>query len=129
MNTKTVVMCIVYTANLNSNNVNIVSSQENNLVLPHLDLSSLNPKKQDISLNNLIRVLFEKSVNLNFSWTKPKFLNVELIHDEESNTIITGIYYAIYIPENTQLINNSYWIDIKPYVPYYEILRKLVCML
>lgn len=129
MTTKTTIVCLIYSATLNSDVINVISKEENSLSLPQIDVSDLNPKKHDISLDTIIKILFNKSVNLNFSWAKPKLLNIELIYDEENDTTTTAIYYGIYIPNNVQLNDRCYWIDIKPYIGHYETLRKLVCML
>lgn len=128
MNTKTIVLCIVYAAELDNERIMLVSSNKESLSLPQIDISSLNPKKHNLNFQSIIKLIFEKYVNLSFDWTKPKLLNIELTHEEESNTLITGIYYAIYIPSST-LLSNATFIDIKPYVSQYETLRKLICML
>lgn len=129
MTTKTIIICIIYSADLNNDIINIISKDKDSLLLPQIDVSDLNPKKHDINLDTIVKILFNKTVNLNFSWAKPKLLNMELVYNEENDTTTTAIYYGIYVPNNVQLINNSYWVDIKPYVGHYETLRKLVCML
>lgn len=126
MNTKTIIICLIYT--ISNNTIKMVSSNEDSMMLPQIDISTLNSKKHHIELNNIVKVIFEKSVRLNFTWTKPKLINIELINEEENNTVTTTIYYGIYVPDNTLLIN-SFWIDIQPYIGHYETLRKLVCML
>lgn len=128
MNNKTVIICIIYSVQLNDESIVLVSSDKESLVLPQIDISSLNPKKHNINLQSIIKSIFEKYINLNFDWTKPKLLNIELSYEEESNTSTTVIYYGIYIPNNT-LLNNSHWIDVKPYIGHYDTLRKLICML
>jgi len=128
MNSKTIIIGILYTASISNDSVNIVSHDKNSLSFPQIDVSTMNPKKYNLTLNSILKLLFEKSVNISFEWSKPKLLNIELSYDEESNTLITAIYYGIFIPNNASL-TNSYWIDIKPYVAHYDTLRKLVCML
>jgi hypothetical protein len=128
MNTKTVVIGILYTAGLNNDTINIVSNDKDSLSFPQIDISTLNPKKHNLNLDSILKLLFEKSVNISFEWSRPKLLNIELSYDEELNTLITAIFYSIFIPNNTSL-NDSYWIDIKPYIAHYDTLRKLVCIL
>jgi len=128
MNNKTIVIGILYTASMTNDSINIISNNKDSLMFPQIDISTLNPKKHNINLDSILKLLFEKSINLNFEWSRPKLLNIELSYDEESNTAITAIYYGIFIPNNTALVN-SYWIDIKPYVAHYDTLRKLICMI
>jgi hypothetical protein len=129
MTTKTSIISIIYTANLTKDSINIISNQNDLLLLPQIDISTLDPKKHNLDLESTVQLLFERCVNLDFNWSKPKLLNIELIYDEEADCTTTAIYYGIYVPDNTKLMNNCYWIDIKPYIGYYETLRKLVCML
>lgn len=128
MNNKTVVICVIYTAKFSDDTITLVSIDKESLILPQVDVSSLNPKKNNIDLQSITKLLFEKYVNLNFNWTKPKLLDIDLVYEQESNTSTTVIYYAIYIPHSTML-NNAYWIDAKQYVGHYDTLRKLICML
>jgi hypothetical protein len=128
MNTKTIIINVIYTADIISDTVKIISTNKDSLAFPQMDISALNPKKNNINLNSVIQTIFEKYIKLDFNWSKPKLLDIELVYEEESNSIVTAIYYGIFIPHNTS-IDNAYWIDIKPYVAHYNTLRKLVCML
>lgn len=128
MNTKTIIICAIYTANLTNDSISLVSTKEEALALPQIDISSLNPKKNNINLQSITKFIFEKYVNLNFDWTQPKLIDIDLMYQEDLNLSTTAIYYGIYVPDNV-ILNNSYWLDIKPYVGHYDTLRKLVCML
>lgn len=126
MNSKTLIVGIIYTPNLPEEKIYIISNNEDSIFLPQIDLSSLDIKKDNIEINSLLETLFNKYVDIDYGWLKPKLLNIEISHD--NTNIITAIYYGIYIPSNT-ILKNGYWTDIAPYVSYYDTLRKLLCVL
>lgn len=123
---KTLIINIYYTHNKNTNNIDILSMSKDSLSLPQIDLTTVDPKITNIDMRSLIEKIHNKCVNINFNWIKYKFLDLDISYLNDS--IITAIYYATYIPSNTN-IGNNYWIDIKPYVTHYDTLRKLICML
>jgi hypothetical protein len=122
---KTNIKVIFYT--LKDANFYIASTDENELAIPGLDLTKLDPAKTIVGIQHILKKIHVEYTELSFDWSIYKFVDVELFNNS-SLELELNIYYSVFIPPNIT-IQKTYWINIEKLLPQYSIFRKLLCLI
>jgi len=112
----------------NEGSLYLLSVDSETMRLPSLNLDSLTDKDKtkEISVNEIVKGLYDKYIDLDYNWAQPKLLDIDIFYSEQK-ILQTHIYYSCYIPYATRL-NSSSWIIGDSILPHSQILRKaLLC--
>jgi hypothetical protein len=101
----------------------LLSTAENELILPYLDVSKIDPNKlMDRNKEFFIEELLSKHVYLDHRWLNIKLIDYEIVSDGQN--IMTKIFYGCMVPFDTK-IYKSFWINSDILLKTSSILKKL----
>lgn len=110
----------------NEGSLYLLSIDSETMRLPSLNLDSLVDKTKEVSVDDIVKGLYNKYIDLDYNWAQPKLLDIDIFYSEKE-ILQTHIYYSCYIPYSTKL-NNSSWTIGDSILPHSQILRKaLLC--
>lgn len=103
----------------------LLSTNTNSIKLPSINLDKIEDKN-NIDIDFLIKQLYDKYINLDYNWTKPSLLDIDLYQSQE-DILQTHIYYSCYVPHSTVLLSGN-WMIADEILPHSKILKKaLLC--
>lgn len=126
MDNNTIFVGIIYSSDISNNKIYIVSDSEEGLSFPQINLSTINFDLEEIGIEWLMKKLYNKYINIDPNWLDSRLVHIEL--KKLDNRITTIIYYGVCVPLEIPLKNGN-WIDVSEFIPVYETLRKLICMI
>lgn len=101
----------------------LLSTDENQLMLPYLDVSKIDPEKlMDRNKEFFIGQLVADYVHMDPRWLNIRFVDYEILSD--GHNIVTKIFYGCLIPIDTK-IHKSFWINSDNLLRTSSILKKL----
>lgn len=113
---------LVYSAKNNS--LYLLSTSEDELSFPAIDISNLNPVKlMDRGKEFFIQELFAKHVHLDYRWVNLKLIDYDVASD--GTDISTRIFYSCMIPFDTSL-RDCFWINADNLFKTSAILKKIL---
>jgi len=102
----------------------IVSTKNDLLIIPHFDIAE-DTYKEDRSVSNVLKDIFNKHIDLDYSWSSPKLIDVDIFKSEDG-LLQTHIFYSCYIPHKTKI--SGYWFLADNLLLNSKILQKALCL-
>jgi hypothetical protein len=109
----------------NHSSLYLLSLEQFELKIPHYNIVQ-NNQDENFSLDSTLKDLFCKYINIDYTWSRPSLLDVDIFKSDD-NILQTQIYYSSYVPYATSIFN-SYWYLADDMVCRSRILGKILAI-
>lgn len=109
----------------NHSSIYLLSLEQFELKIPHYNIIQ-NNQENDFSLDTILKDLFCKYINIDYAWSKPSLLDVDIFKSDD-DVLQTHIYYSAYVPYSTSIFN-TYWYLADDIVSRSRILGKILSL-
>ena len=111
---------LLYSANGSDRRLKLVSTGPDKLQIPYYDISKLDPNKNTTQIKDILKHIYTKYFNVDFSCTFQRILGVEI--NQNDTDLDVNIYYASSISEQLHM-KTGYWFDVTDFITDYPELR------